>query len=141
MSIILGFLSWPGIARVLRTTTMQIKESYAIKIIKGMGASDAYIILRHVIPELLPLIAYRAVTRVKAGILSESTMSFLGLGNPIAKSWGSTIYYAQAKNALLNGSWVWWIIPPGVCICLISMALMLIAYEFENMRSSKKEAT
>lgn len=140
MSVILGLLSWPGIARVLRTTTMQIKQSYAIKILKGMGASDGYLILRHVLPELCPLITYRAVTRVKSGILSESTMSFLGLGNPVAKSWGSIIYYAQAKNALLNGSWIWWIIPPGVCICLISMALMLIAYTLENSRSGKKEA-
>lgn len=140
MSIILGCLSWTEIARVLRTTTMQIRQSYAIRILKGMGASDMYIILRHLLPELLPLIAYRAVTRVKSGILSESTMSFLGLGNPVAKSWGSVIYYAQAKNALLNGSWVWWIIPPGVCICLVSMALMLLAYGLENSASGRKEA-
>ena len=138
MSVILGLLSWTETARVLRTTTMQIRESYAIKIIKGMGASDLYILLRHVLPELLPLIAYRAVTRVKSGILAESTMSFLGLGNPIAKSWGSVIYYAQAKNALLNGSWIWWVIPPGVCICVVSMALMLIAYSFEGKPLRRK---
>lgn len=140
MSIILGLLSWTETARVLRTTTMQIKESYAIKLIKGMGASDLYILVRHVLPELLPLIVYRAVTRVKSGILSESTMSFLGLGNPVAKSWGSIIYYAQAKNALLNGSWVWWIIPPGLCICLVSMALMMIAYSLEGKSPKRKGA-
>ena len=140
MSIILGLLSWAEIAKVLRTTTMQIRESYSIRLLKGMGASDGYIILRHVIPELLPLIAYRAVTRVKVGILSESTMSFLGLGNPIAKSWGSIIYYAQAKNALLTGAWVWWVIPPGACICLVSMALMMIAYSLEGRDPLRKEA-
>ena len=139
MSVILGLLSWPEIAKVLRTTTMQIRESYSIRLLKGMGASDGYIILRHVIPELLPLIAYRAVTRVKSGILSESTMSFLGLGNPIAKSWGSVIYYAQAKNALLTGAWVWWIIPPGLCICIVSMALMMIAYSLEHRDPMRKE--
>lgn len=139
MSVILGLLSWAEIAKVLRSTTMQIRESYSIKLLKGMGASDGYIILKHVIPELLPLIAYRAVTRVKSGILSESTMSFLGLGNPVAKSWGSVIYYAQAKNALLTGAWVWWIIPPGLCICLISMALMLVAYSLESRDPMRKE--
>jgi len=139
MSVILGLLSWTEIAKVLRTTTMQIRESYSIKLIKGMGASDTYILLRHVIPELLPLIGYRAVTRVKVGILSESTMSFLGLGNPVAKSWGSIIYYAQAKNALLTGAWVWWVIPPGLCICLVSMALMMIAYSLEGKDRLQKE--
>ena len=80
------------------------------------------------------------MTRVKSGILAESTMSFLGLGNPVLKSWGSIIYYAQAKNALLNGAWVWWIIPPGVCICLVSAALMLIAYSLEGKDRGRKEA-
>lgn len=132
MSVILGLLSWTETARVLRTATMQLRESYAIRLIRGMGASDGYVLVKHVLPEVLPLIAYRAVTRVKSGILAESTMSFLGLGNPVAKSWGSIIYYAQAKSALLNGSWVWWIIPPGLCICLVSIALMMIAYSLEG---------
>lgn len=139
MSIILGVLSWTGVARVLRTSTMQLRESYAIKLLEGMGASAFYILTRHVLRELLPLIAYRAVTRVKSGILSESTMSFLGLGNPVAKSWGSIIYYAQAKNALLTGAWVWWIIPPGLCICIISMSLMLISYSIESKQQIRKE--
>ncbi len=141
MSVILGLLSWTEIARVLRSSTMQLRQSYAIKLLRGMGASNLYILRRHVLPELLPLLLYRAVTRVKSGILAESTMSFLGLGNPVAKSWGSIIYYAQAKNALLNGSWVWWIVPPGLCICAISMALMLIAYSLEGKGSAQKEAS
>lgn len=132
MSVILGLLSWTETARVLRSTTMQCRESYYVKLIKGMGASDWYILTRHVLRELLPLIGYHAVMRFKSGILTESTMSFLGLGNPVAKSWGSIIYYAQAKNALLTGAWVWWIIPPGLCICLLSMSLMLVAYSFEQ---------
>lgn len=140
MSIILGVLSWTDVARVLRSSTMQIRESGYVKIIKGMGASDFYILTRHVLRELLPLIAYRVVTRVKSGILSESTMSFLGLGNPVAKSWGSVIYYAQAKNALLTGAWVWWIVPPGLCICLVSMSLMLIGYSIEVPSDQRKEA-
>ena len=140
MSIILGALSWTGVARVLRSATMQIRSSAYVRIIKGMGASDGYILTHHVLRELLPLIAYRVVTRVKSGILSESTMSFLGLGNPVAKSWGSIIYYAQAKNALLTGAWVWWIVPPGLCICLVSLSLMLIGYSIESPSDRRKEA-
>lgn len=139
MSVILGVLSWTGAARVLRTATMEVKTSYYIRLMKGMGASDGYILTRHILRKLLPLIAYRAVTYVKSGILTESTMSFLGLGNPVIKSWGSMIYYAQAKNALITGAWVWWVIPPGLCICLISMGLMLIAYSMEEKEKDRTE--
>lgn len=139
MSVILGFMSWPGTARVLRAATMKIKGSGYIKMIKGMGASDFYIITRHVLRELASLIFYRAITRVKSGILAEASMSFLGLGNPAAKSWGSIIYYAQAKNALLTGAWVWWIVPPGLCICIVSMSLMMIAYAIEGRLDARGE--
>ena len=132
MSAILGLLSWTGTARVLRGSTMRLKNSGYIRVARAMGAGDAYLLTRHVLRQLLPLLGYRAVTRVKSGILAESTMSFLGLGNPLAKSWGSMIYYAQAKNALLTGAWVWWIVPPGLCICAVSLALMLLACAMEQ---------
>jgi ABC-type dipeptide/oligopeptide/nickel transport system permease subunit len=131
MSLILGIMSWPTLARVLHAAVLQIKDTVYIRMIRGMGAGNAYIITRHIVRELAPLLLYRGVMRFKSGILSESSMSFLGLGNPAAKSWGAIIYYAQAKNALLTGAWVWWIIPPGICISLSSMALMMISYSME----------
>ena len=140
MSMILGLMSWAAIARVIRTSTMKIRESTYIKLIRGMGASNNYILFRHVIRELLPLVLYRIVTRVKSGILSESSISFLGLGNPTLKSWGSIIYYAQAKNALITGAWIWWIIPPGLCICIVSVCLMMITYSFESKSDARMEA-
>ena len=135
MSIILGVMSWPEVARVLRSQTIKIKSSDYINAIQAMGAGNVYILRRHILRELMPLIMYRGVARMKSGILMEASMSFLGLGNPVAKSWGSMIYYAQAKNALLTGAWVWWVIPPGICICLVCMALMLISYSLEGANS------
>jgi ABC-type dipeptide/oligopeptide/nickel transport system permease subunit len=140
MSLILGIMSWPALARVLHAAVLQIKDSAYIRMIRGMGAGDAYIITRHILREIAPLILYRGVMRFKSGILSESSMSFLGLGNPTAKSWGTIIYYAQAKNALLTGAWVWWIIPPGICISLSSMALMMISYSME-IQSNRRIGT
>jgi ABC-type dipeptide/oligopeptide/nickel transport system permease subunit len=137
MSLILGIMSWPSLARVLHASVLQIKDSVYIRIIRGMGAGNAYIITRHILRELAPLILYRGMMRFKAGILSESYMSFLGLGNPAAKSWGAIIYYAQVKNALLTGAWVWWIIPPGICISLSSMALMMISYSMESWSNKR----
>lgn len=131
-SVVLGVMSWSGTARVVRTQTIAIKNRDYIQTIRSMGASNSYILCRHVIKELLPWLMYRMASRVKAGILSESSLSFLGLGSTTQKSWGTIIYYAQAKNSLLTGAWRWWILPPGLCIILISCALVMISYGAEG---------
>lgn len=138
-SIILGVMSWSGTARVVRSQTIAIKNRDYIQTIKSMGASDGYILMRHVINELLPWLMYRMAARVKAGILSESSLSFLGLGSVTQKSWGTIIYYAQAKNSLLTGAWRWWILPPGLCIILVSCALVMISYGAEGSADRRLE--
>lgn len=131
-SLILGVMSWPGTARIVRSQIFGIKNKEYIQTIRAMGASNYYILTRHILKELLPFLIYQASVRVRAGILSESSLSFLGLGSPVVKSWGTIIYYAQAKNALLTDTWIWWILPPGICIILISCALTMISYDTEE---------
>lgn len=138
-AIILGIMSWSGVARLIRSETMQIKTKDYITTIRAMGASSFYLITRHVIKELIPIILYRFSDRIKSGILSESSLAFLGLGDTISKSWGSIIYYAQNKNALLTGAWVWWIIPAGACICFLCFALILISYSSEAKKDVRNE--
>ena len=131
-SIILGVMTWGGTARLIRSETMLIKADEHISTIKAMGAKDFYIIKNHVLKRLLPLAIYRFVSKVKTAILSESSLAFIGLGSVVNKSWGSIIYHAHSRNALLTGSWVWWIAPAAFCICLISLSLMIIAYSTEK---------
>ncbi len=138
-AIILGIMSWSGVARLIRSETMQIKTKDYITTIRAMGASSFYLITHHVIKELIPIILYRFSDRIKSGILSESSLAFLGLGDTISKSWGSIIYYAQNKNALLTGAWVWWIIPAGACICFLCFALILISYSSEAKKDVRNE--
>lgn len=138
-SVILGIMSWSGTARIVRAQIMDIKNKEYIQTIRAMGAGNLYILSRHVWKELLPFLMYRASARVRAGILSESSLSFLGLGSTVVKSWGTIIYYAQAKNALLTDAWLWWIIPPGLCIILISCALTMITYGAESKTNRRLE--
>ena len=138
-SVILGVMSWSGTARVVRSETMAIRQKEYIRTIAAMGASDWYLLRRHVFRELLPLLFYRAAARVKAGILSESSLSFLGLGSTVQKSWGTMLYYAQAKNALLTDAWLWWVLPPGLCIALLSCALVMISYSAEGRLDQRLE--
>jgi hypothetical protein len=59
---------------------------------------------------------------------------------PAHVGWGTIIYYAQAKNALLTDRWIWWILPPGVCIILVSCALMMITYGLEKQTDGRLES-
>ena len=138
-SVILGVMSWSGTARVVRSETMAIRQKEYIRTIAAMGAGSWYLLRCHVFRELLPLLFYRAAARVKAGILSESSLSFLGLGSTVQKSWGAMLYYAQAKNALLTDAWLWWVLPPGLCIALLSCALVMISYGAEGKLDRRLE--
>lgn len=138
-SVILGVMSWAGTARIVRSQILNIKGKEYIQTIRSMGASNFYILSRHVLKEILPFLMYRGTARVRAGILSESSLSFLGLGSTVVKSWGTIIYYAQAKNALLTDAWLWWILPPGLCIILISCSLTMITYGAEGKTDRRLE--
>ena len=138
-SLILGGMSWSGTARMVRTETISIRSKEYVQTILAMDAGSGYILLHHVIKEVFPLILYRGIGRVKAGILGESSLSFLGLGSTVQKSWGTMIYYAQAKNALLTDAWLWWIIPPGLCIALISCSLVMVSYYAEERADKRLE--
>lgn len=138
-AFVLGVTSWPGMARVLRSQTMKIKSSEYITTIQGMGAGDVYLIIHHVLPEILPLMVYHSIMRFRSAILAESSLSFLGLGSPLNKSWGTILYYAQAKNAFLTDAWIWWILPPGIMIIFLTFGLMLIAYGVEGITNRQLE--
>lgn len=140
MAVILGVMSWTGTARIVRSQVLGIRKKEYIQTIKAMGAKNSYILYRHVLRELLPYLMYQGTARVRSAILTESSLSFLGLGNAATKSWGTIIYYAQAKNALLTDRWIWWILPPGICIILVSCALMMITYGLEEQTDGRLES-
>lgn len=139
IALIIGLTYWPGTVRILRSQVIKIKNKDYILNIKAMGASDFYIIRKYIIREIFPTVVYRFMFLVKGSIITESSLSFLGLGNPTLKSWGSILYYAQNRNVFLTSAWLWWIVPAGLCICLLSMSFVLIGYIVENSIDPKKE--
>lgn len=139
IALIIGLTYWPGTVRILRSQVIKIKNKDYILNIKSMGASDFYIIRKYILREIFPTVVYRFMFLVKGSIITESSLSFLGLGNPTLKSWGSILYYAQNRNVFLTNAWAWWIVPAGLCICALSMAFVLIGYIVENSLGPKKE--
>jgi len=140
LAIVMGVTSWPEMARIIRTQIFSLKNSEYILSIAAMGAKGRYILSKHILRELLPLIAYRAAARFRAAILAESSLSFLGFSPGIVKSWGTMLFYAQSRNAFLTGAWVWWVIPPGVMITLLVLGLSLISYGVEGRMDPRLES-
>jgi peptide/nickel transport system permease protein len=84
------------------------------------------------LPGVVSLALAQFVLATSSSILLEAALSFLGLGDPTAKSWGTVLYYAQARNAFLSGSWVWWVIPPGLMITASVLGFALIGFALEE---------
>ena len=90
----------------------------------------------HVLPNVMPVILANAVLVVAIAILSETALSFLGLGDPFSISWGAIIEQAFNGNATTLGAW-WWIVPPGVCIVLVVLAFTMIGFALDEIINPK----
>ena len=92
---------------------------------KASGASDAYVMLIHILPNVLPLVFAGMVLRIPAAILTEASLSFLGLGDPRVATWGRMLHNARGFGAFTTLAW-WWLVPPGLAITFLSLAFVFI---------------
>ncbi len=129
---VITLVMWAGKARQIRAQTLSIKTTGPVLAAKTMGANHLYIFNKHIFPSVFPLFIPQFVGAVNTAILLESSLSFLGMGNPLVKSWGSILYYANSRSAFLTEAWVWWIIPPGICIIMVVLAFSLMGYYLEE---------
>jgi len=117
--IALTVASWPGIARVIRSQVLGLKEGQFVEAARTVGASDTRIILRHLLPNVLPILLVLASASVGSIIIAEATLSFLGLGTPPPEpSWGSILTGAQRYAQ--RAPWIG--IFPGLAITLAVFA-------------------
>jgi peptide/nickel transport system permease protein len=114
---VIGFLSWPGLARLIRGQVLSLRAQQFVESARAMGAGGPRIVSRHVLPGVLPYLAVYAALALAQAILTEAALSFLGLGvqMPIP-SWGGMMNSAQALTVLESQPWLW--IPPGVAIAV-----------------------
>ena len=132
MILVIGIQGWTGTARVLRAQVLSLKEKPFIESARAIGASDTRIIIRHIIPNVLPLIVAQMVLRVGSSILSAASLSFLGLGDPTHISWGMTLHYAFSVGSLFS-NFYWYLIPPGICITLVVLSFAFIGYALDQV--------
>ncbi len=120
---VIGFLTWSGIALFVRGQTFSLREREFVTAAKVVGATDARVMLRHVLPNVLPLVFILSAIDVGQVILVESALSFLGLGiYPPTPSWGNMLTNAAAN--LSRGPWL--VYGPGAAIFLTVLCLYLV---------------
>lgn len=121
ISLVIGITSWTSIAKVVRTEVRQIRNSEYVVASRCMGAGFFHILWKHLTPNFVSSIMFMVVMNVRSAIVSESTLSFMGIGLPIEIiSWGSML--SLSENALLTGSW-WIIFIPGLFLVATLMCL------------------
>lgn len=128
--IIIAIIGWGGVARVIRSEVLSLKERPFIDAARVTGASKSRIMFRHIAPNVLPLALLYMTFAVSGAILFEAALSFIGLGDPGTMTWGMMLNYVQHSNALSN--W-WWLLPPGLCITLVCMAFFLLGRAFDEI--------
>ena len=131
--LVVGLVVWARPSRIIRSQVLSLAGREYITAARGIGAGHVRILFRHLVPGVAALMVVEFVQAAAGAILIESSLSFLGLGDPIQKSWGSILYYAQARSAFLSGAWVWWVIPPGIAITATVMGFALLAFSLERI--------
>ncbi|GIU91665.1 MAG: peptide ABC transporter ATP-binding protein [Acidimicrobiia bacterium] len=132
----IGLLGWTTTARLVRSQTLTARERKYVQRAKAMGASDWYLLRKHVIPQVLPLMLANTILVVSLAILSESTLAFLGLGDPRLISWGQMLNLGFTRGAVAAGAW-WAIIPPGLAIVWVVLSVTLIGTALEDILNPK----
>ena len=131
--IVIAVLGWPGIARVIRAQTLSLKERPFVDAARISGASRSRIMMVHIAPNVLPFSFLYMTLSVGGAILTEAAVSFLGFGDPRPQnvSWGTMLSTLSSSGTTLT-AW-WWLLPPGLCITLISLGFYLVGRAIDEI--------
>jgi ABC-type dipeptide/oligopeptide/nickel transport system permease subunit len=133
--LVVGLLGWMGFARTVRSAVLSLKERSFIEAVRALGGGRTYIIRRHIIPNVFPLIYVTLAMSVPSAIVSEAALSWLGLGPADVMSWGRILYEFERSGSVALGAlqfW-YWVIPPGLGIALLSLSFVLIGYALDEI--------
>lgn len=140
LAIVIGLLVWARPARVVRSLVLSQRTREYVVAARSLGAGHTRILRLCILPSVLSLALAELVQLASRAILLEAALAFLGLGDPVQKSWGSVLFYAQARGALLSEAWTWWVLPPGLLITGAVLGLALLGYELERMVTPRLRA-
>jgi peptide/nickel transport system permease protein len=130
--LVIGITSWPSTARIVRAQVLTVKERLYVDRSRALGATSRHLMGRHILPNVAPLILANTTLTVPVAILTETTLSFLGLGDPSRPSWGKMLQDGFANGALGQHAW-WYYVPPGLGVMLVVLAFVLCGHALEEI--------
>jgi peptide/nickel transport system permease protein len=134
--LVIGITSWAGSAKLIRAQTLTVKARLYVERSRALGARNWHIVTRHVLPNVMPIILANLTLTVPVAILSEATLSFLGIGPFDGVSWGKTLENAAAASAVKLGEW-WFFMPVGLAITTVVLAFTLVGNAIEAALNPK----
>lgn len=135
IALALGLLWWTSTARVVRSKTLQVREMSFVESSKCLGFKNVHIIFSDVLPNIIHVVLPKFMITVATAMISEASLSFLGLGDPTLKSWGMMINFAFIKGGFINQMW-WWYFPPGICIAVVVLSIVLLSFGYEQRQET-----
>jgi peptide/nickel transport system permease protein len=137
--LVIGLLGWTTTARIVRSQTLAVKSRKFVLRARAIGAGNWHIIVHHILPLVMPILVVNAILVISLAILSESTLAFLGLSDPLAISWGQMLNFAFGRGAMSVGAW-WALVTPGFGIVWVVLALTLLGNGLEQVLNPRLES-
>jgi peptide/nickel transport system permease protein len=134
--VVIGLTSWATTARVIRSQVLSLKERMFVDRARVIGSSSFRIMRRHILPNVVNLIVAQSVLTFATAVFTETTLAFIGLGDPTAPSWGELLNSAQSSGAPGLGAW-WYIAPPAVSVVLVVLSFTLVGNALDDLLNPK----
>ena len=136
--VAIAVTSWTGTARLIRAQTLAVEARPFVERAKALGSGHTQIMMRQVLPNVMPLIMVSTTLTVAGSMLSEATLTFLGLGDPTAVNWGSMLDDGFRNGAFSVDAW-WYILPPGIAILIVVLGFTLVGRAVEYVLNPRME--
>ena len=132
--LVIGLMSWAGPGRVLRSQTLSVRHRGFVRASRGFGGGLGYVLRRHVLPALGPLLVSGFVSVAGHAVLLEAGLAFLGLADPTSVSWGLMLNRALLQQGLyFSPEWTWWVLPAGLAITLAILGFTFVGVGIESV--------
>lgn len=131
--ILIAIFGWQGLSRVIRSQVLSLREAAFVECAIASGASKAYIMFRHLVPNVLPIVLADFVLSVPGAIMTEASLSFIGFGDPTTPTWGREFNIMWTEGGAFSQFAWWWIFPPGIAITLLCAAFIFLGHAVDEI--------
>ncbi|GEM79120.1 ABC transporter permease [Vibrio superstes] len=139
IAVIIGATSWPWGARVLRSQTLAIRNRDFVHAAEVMGESKKRMLFAEIMPNMMSILASCFIGTVIYAIMTQATLEFIGLGDPLSVTWGGMLYNAEQTSAIRIGAW-WEIAAPSIALASVAIGLALINFSIDEISNPKLKA-